>query len=139
MSTVPTSAPRRLFVYGSLRTGEYNNYILEGSKLVNASTYIPGFELISLGAFPAIVPAENGRVIGEVWDVDERAFNSIERMEVGAGYKRVAVQPIDESDLVPIGYTDVEAYVYGTPARLIDCPRVPSGDWTKRGEIEVTI
>lgn len=117
---------KRIFVYGSLRSGEYNNYILEGSAKI-ADGSIDDFELVSLGVFPAIIPSKGDKVLGEVWDANERAFHSIERMELGAGYVRKEVLVT-----TPEGIISGDVYVYGKPERLDHCPRVKSGDWVNR-------
>jgi gamma-glutamylcyclotransferase (GGCT)/AIG2-like uncharacterized protein YtfP len=121
--------PYRIFVYGSLRSGEYNNSLLETSEKVDDG-YINGFELVSLGSYPCIVPLEgNNQVIGEVWDVDPKVFPSIEGMELGAGYVRQEVIAHTGEGGIP-----ADVYVYANPSRVASRPRVTHGDWCRRRE-----
>ena len=52
----------RVFVYGTLRRGEPNHHILDRPPLRRART-LPAYELVSLGAFPAMVPGGTTAVV----------------------------------------------------------------------------
>lgn len=129
MSTDPS---KFVFVYGSLRSGEYNNYLLARSTKICDAT-VRGFDLYSLGAFPAVIPSSNSdvEVIGEVFNVDPLDLAVINRMERGAGYTvhEVAATPIAE----PAKPQHAIIYVFSDSNWLKHIGElVPSGDWLKR-------
>jgi gamma-glutamylcyclotransferase (GGCT)/AIG2-like uncharacterized protein YtfP len=124
------SAKRRIAVYGSLRKSEYNYRKEMGEPI--ACGRIIGAQLFSLGAFPCIVrnDANNGDSVEvEVYDLPEKVFNSIEAMELGAGYRREEITFVDHAKDEP---EIVEAYFYPAKQDWFG-PQIVSGDWTLRG------
>lgn len=77
-----------IFVYGSLRQGLYNFPIIEQSTASKFIAYgiLEGYRMYSLGSYPAIHEHEGMRIYGEIWKVNDRVFNYIDRMEHSAGY-----------------------------------------------------
>jgi gamma-glutamylcyclotransferase (GGCT)/AIG2-like uncharacterized protein YtfP len=73
---------QQVFVYGTLLTGEYNNYWLNTAEKV-CDQVIEGFWMVNLGSFPACIPVENdkGTILGEVWKVDDKTFARLDRLE----------------------------------------------------------
>lgn len=118
----PTPPTHRCFFYGSLREGHYNHAHFLRDVPVVARGSLKGFDLYSLGAYPMIVPGD-GTVVGEVFDVDSRTFAMIDRMELGAGYRREQAA-VD----TPEGLIQATVYVYDRAARGA---KVPSGDWNE--------
>lgn len=76
-----------LFVYGSLRKGQYNSYLMKESRFIRTAI-LTGYKMVSMGDYPAIYPTHNSKDIihGDIYDVDEKAFGYIDRMEKSAGY-----------------------------------------------------
>lgn len=70
---------RKVLVYGSLKRGFGNHRVMEaaGGKHIGAHT-LSGFDMYSLGGFPAIVRGE-GRVECEVYSVD--SLEPLDRLE----------------------------------------------------------
>jgi gamma-glutamylcyclotransferase (GGCT)/AIG2-like uncharacterized protein YtfP len=69
---------RNIFVYGTLKRGNYNNYILTHSnkcdgKFIKEAT-IPastGLAMVDFGGFPAVyISEEPTDIIGEIWEID---------------------------------------------------------------------
>ena len=128
---------KRLFFYGSLRRDEYNHQRFAKYLTHVADGHIKGAELIGGNGYPWVVPTTNDSniVLGEVYDMDDKLFELIEAMELGAGYKRkqVEVEIVvhgPEHDIDDV--IDAEAYFYTQPADLDGLPRIASGDWTTR-------
>lgn len=136
--SAPASGKHRIFVYGSLRSGEYNHGLIshsnENVKVCDGTLY--GAILKSLGAYPAIIPSDNDgdSVVGEVWDLEPRTFKMIEGMELGAGYVR-RNKAIDVHEAETDGLqVAADAYFYADPTWLGGMKTIESGDWLKRHE-----
>lgn len=69
----------RLFVYGTLRAGHVAHGMLQGARFLG-SRGAPGFRLVDLGEYPAIVPGE-GTVAGELYEVDDATLEAIDQYE----------------------------------------------------------
>jgi gamma-glutamylaminecyclotransferase len=124
----PTGAATTfVFVYGSLRKGEFNHRLLAvpGARLVIAKARTePGYELRDLGAFPGMVRGGAGAVIGEVYEVDEATLAALDRLEGHPRFysrTRIALRDLEAG-------AAVEAYLL-RPEQVVGKPLVISGDW----------
>lgn len=72
----------KVFVYGTLKKGHGNHRLLRGSQQLGRC-YVEGpFKLHDLGAFPAVVRAEEvGRVFGEVYLINTEVLASLDLLE----------------------------------------------------------
>ena len=85
----------RVFVYGTLRAGEPNHYLLDNHDLVTRARTEAAFELVSLGAFPAMIAGGATAVVGEVYEIDPVTLAALDRLDldqlrvhvVGAGLR----------------------------------------------------
>ncbi|ACY15343.1 gamma-glutamylcyclotransferase family protein [Haliangium ochraceum] len=111
----------RVFVYGTLRAGGPNHHLLDGQTLVGQARTEPAFELVSLGAYPAMAEGGHASVIGEVYDVDAAALAKIDWLEGHPEYYRRTSIRLASGD-------DVLAYVL-SPEHIAGRPSIPSGDW----------
>ena len=57
-------------VYGTLKGGYGNNYLLKNSKLISEEVIV-GFEMYSVGGFPVIYKKEGCPITIEVYEVSE--------------------------------------------------------------------
>lgn len=102
-----------VFVYGSLKTGFGNNFILQDNDaelIGTATTMYSTFRMHSLGAFPAVVEDNrNGKeIVGEVWSVNSKRLRALDRLESnGRLYERRLVS----LSLVPEA-TILQAWMY---------------------------
>lgn len=82
-----------IFVYGSLRKGEYNNYLLNRSTQI-ARGLIRGFKLYSLGSYPFIFRTYDDKdtVVVEGYEADIKTIRDITLMELYAGYNVINVE-----------------------------------------------
>ena len=107
--------------YGTLRQGMYNNNRFP-MEFMRQRT-IPGFKLYDLGPYPMVIFTgnEEDRVVFDIFHVTKRTKESIDAMEVGAGYSIMTI-PVWE-DL------DADVYIYD---RVPEYAReVASGDYVK--------
>jgi gamma-glutamylcyclotransferase (GGCT)/AIG2-like uncharacterized protein YtfP len=71
----------KVFVYGTLLSGECNNRLLSSSTRLGEEV-VSGFTMVSLGFYPACVLDEKSTtpVLGEVWEVNEETFQRLDRL-----------------------------------------------------------
>jgi len=111
-----------LFVYGSLKRGCYNNYLLtQGGAKFLGECKIAGYELYTThGYFPYMVESNNSsKVKGELWEVPEETYQRIRRMELGAGYVEVEKEGII-------------FYVYPRERLPANARKIKSGVWVEQ-------
>lgn len=83
---VPFNSGKHLvFVYGTLKTGHYNNRALtlsKTSKLIFDDAFVKG-QMYDLGPYPAVVvtPGSESAVKGEVWEVDDETLARLDHLE----------------------------------------------------------
>jgi gamma-glutamylcyclotransferase (GGCT)/AIG2-like uncharacterized protein YtfP len=71
---------KRVFVYGSLLTGQRNAYVL-GDLLRRPGRTRPEWTLISLGAYPGLIAGGETAVVGEVVEVDDALLARLDKFE----------------------------------------------------------
>jgi gamma-glutamylcyclotransferase (GGCT)/AIG2-like uncharacterized protein YtfP len=96
---------KTVFVYGSLKKGFANHPYVSDQNLISTGV-LYGFDMFNLGRFPALKEGQ-GKVTGEVYEVDEATFALLDRLEGHPTmYKR-------QENLVHLPYGDsLEAWVY---------------------------
>ncbi len=122
----------KMAVYGTLRQDAAKNYNFGrfGQQTKLGELWLNGFKLMNLGAYP-YVDKGIGQVFVEVHEVDEETFESIKRMEEGAGYvtekvERVLLENGDIVDCFIFRMREVLARLYEKSGRAM---RIESGDW----------
>ena len=114
----------RLFVYGSLLSGEREAILLDGATLLGAARTLPVYYLVDLGAYAALVAGGSTGVLGELYDVDLETLTRVD----------VARQVPTLFGRAPVQLVDVE----GADAYFISVDqargkrRLHHGDWRKR-------
>jgi gamma-glutamylcyclotransferase (GGCT)/AIG2-like uncharacterized protein YtfP len=112
-------------VYGSLRASEYNfarfKAIYRDEINYEFTSEIFGWKLYSLGSYPGVKLTEdaNDNLVVDVLSVSQKCFDSLNNMELGAGY--VARQ-------VTVRDTVCTIWEFAHP---IHAPNIKSGDWSK--------
>ena len=116
-------------VYGSLRKGMSNSFLLEGAEYI-CSSRVPNFKMISLGGFPAVdkVADPNESILVEFYYVDDDILEQLDYLEGYRGslyednfYERIRVTHIRDND----------TYMYIMPGCLTQYEEVHDGDWTE--------
>lgn len=80
---------KKIAVYGSLKKGRYNHYMLSDSEHID-NIKIKG-TLYSCGSYPAIIEDGDNYYDAEVYRVSEDVYENVKGMELGAGYKEVKI------------------------------------------------
>lgn len=109
-----------LFVYGTLKTGNFNNRLLNGFKGIPAKA--PGILLFEGPGYP-FAKRGSGTAIGELYEIDEKTLARIDRLEGHPEYYH------REKTKVLAGKKKEEAWIY-----LIDRPVrrvIVGGEWKK--------
>ncbi|WP_406533608.1 gamma-glutamylcyclotransferase [Methanobrevibacter sp.] len=70
---------RKVFVYGTLMSGEGNHGYLDSSKCLGKA-FIEGYDMYNVGWYPAIVPGDS-LIIGELYQVPIEDIPSIDSLE----------------------------------------------------------
>ncbi|WPX08466.1 gamma-glutamylcyclotransferase family protein [Anaerocellum danielii] len=97
-----------LFVYGSLLSHNSHNFLLNGCKFIGKAI-LEDFGLYKVSWYPAIVPKENSKVLGEVYQIDPSTLKKIDEFEdEGELYKRKEVEVVLEKGDILKAWT----YVY---------------------------
>lgn len=117
------SGDQLVMVYGSLRKGLHNHYLLEGSESVGTEVITSGYRMVSLGGFPALLRATADRetpIVTEVYKVTPQTLLILDSLEGHPDwYKREKIVTEHGS-----------AWVYVMPPGGYDDNRlVPNGDW----------
>jgi gamma-glutamylcyclotransferase (GGCT)/AIG2-like uncharacterized protein YtfP len=117
----------QVFVYGSLRRGQGNNWLLRSAHFAG-NAKVSG-KLYNLGGFPGLrLDDAEGDVVGEVWMVDDATLAALDRLEgVGCGfYERRKWRVRIEGRLT-------SAWLYEiTEDHIVGRPEVAGGDWASR-------
>jgi gamma-glutamylcyclotransferase (GGCT)/AIG2-like uncharacterized protein YtfP len=127
-----------IFVYGTLRAGLRLHSYLATARYVADAT-ISG-ELYDLGHYPALQISNSGRVMGEIWAVDDdtlRVLDSVEGYDLardsGLYLRRVVLATISNGFLM-----QVQTYVGNMD--LSDAVRINTGEATNyKGWVEMII
>jgi gamma-glutamylcyclotransferase (GGCT)/AIG2-like uncharacterized protein YtfP len=112
-SLVTTPPTHRVFVYGTLRRGHRNHFLLETSDFIGEAATLRHYWMITTGVFPVVldeVPADFGfpplAIAGEVYHVDDATLEQLDRLEdKGRAYDRKVTDVYE-------GGRKVEAYIY---------------------------
>ena len=108
-----------VFVYGTLLKGEPNNRLLKTSKFLGPER-VCGLSMRDLVYYPACIPDADVQkaVVGEVWEVDDQTFHSLDGLEGYPNfYDRIQVPTFAGKAWIYINF-DAE-----------NEPEIESGDW----------
>jgi gamma-glutamylcyclotransferase (GGCT)/AIG2-like uncharacterized protein YtfP len=119
----PSTRAMLIFVYGTLRRGEPNHRELAGARFVATAQTAPVYDLVDLGAYPALLEGGVTAVRGELYEVDDGGVERLDDFEdVPALYDRKAVAIPGSPALAYVMRRDIAG-----PA-----PVIASGDWRRR-------
>ena len=97
----------RVFVYGTLMSGQRANHFLSGTTLIGKFR-LADYAMYNLGSYPGIRPLKGESVVGEVYEIPEEILPQLDRYEgEGSLYHRIIVEVSNE-----IESTNAYAYLY---------------------------
>lgn len=110
----------RVFVYGTLRRGGRAHGRMASAQFICRAWTDWGFAVFDTGMIPVMIRARDGRVRGEVYDVDPATLRALDAYEGAPGAYRREMILLDDG-------TQVWAYVWHQSVRGMK--RVLGGDW----------
>jgi gamma-glutamylaminecyclotransferase len=114
----------RLFVYGSLLSGELHHRQLDGARLLGGARTAPRYTLVDLGAYPGLLDEGVTSVAGEIYEVDADRLPALDAFEGHPDeYRRMPIRLL--------GGESVDAYVLRrelAPSGNV----IASGNWKTR-------
>jgi gamma-glutamylaminecyclotransferase len=84
----------RVFVYGTLKSGFWNHYLLKGCEFFGDAATVPAYKMIEFrmieNGFPVIMPDPEGKPLaGEIYTVDDETLARLDQLErEGSSYDR---------------------------------------------------
>lgn len=114
----------KVFVYGTLRTGEANHHLLKGCRFVGEWTSLPAYTLHDLGEYPGAMAGGHTRLRGEVYEIGAQALDELDRLEeCPVHYRR---------ERIATAFGPAWIYLLNhAPATMAP---IPGGDWARRHE-----
>jgi gamma-glutamylcyclotransferase (GGCT)/AIG2-like uncharacterized protein YtfP len=124
-AAVQARSRRRIFVYGTLLSGEPNHRLLTEARYVGEAATETGFALYDLGAYPGMVQTESGQVEGELYEVDAATLDRLDALEGHPHLYR-------RSPVTLASAERAEAYLL-TAEQVAGRPQLRTGRWRDRG------
>lgn len=113
-----------VFVYGTLRRGEANHGQLGGAVFIGPATTPPAFDLVHLGAYPAMISGGCTAITGELYQVDTATLAALDALEEHPTYYR-------RTEVALADGTRAQAYLLPR-ALAAEAPLIAGGDWCLR-------
>ena len=70
-----------VFIYGTLKKGQCRGHVLSEQKSLGKAETTPEYTLFDCGAYPALVNTGSTSIQGELYEVDEKCLNILDRIE----------------------------------------------------------
>lgn len=119
----------KVFVYGTLRQHEVNDYLLKEAKLLARQCWTNGILFDTNCGYPALIEDKTKRVYGELYEVSKEQLKKLDWLEDYTGNKETDLY----ERIVKTIFTDkgpVEAFVYiFSPNRTVELSEIEFGDW----------
>jgi len=98
----------RVFVYGTLKSGFSNHYLLDGCEYLGDAATVPTYKMIENG-FPVIMPDPGGKPLaGEIYTVNDETLARLDQLErEGSSYDRELIDVLADGEHLP-----TKAFIY---------------------------
>ena len=70
-----------LFVYGTLKRGQRNHFLMREARFLGEAITAPQYTLLDLGSFPGMIPGGSTAVHGELYEVGLELLARLDRHE----------------------------------------------------------
>ncbi|MCZ7583327.1 MAG: gamma-glutamylcyclotransferase [Deltaproteobacteria bacterium] len=119
-------APTILFVYGTLKRGQRNHFLMREARFLGEAVTAPLYTLLNLGPFPGMVPGGTTAVHGELYEVGRELLARLDRHE---GVPRLYIR----------GVVWLENRAWAESYLLVDFDRIRMGRASESGEWSSTL
>ena len=122
----------RVAVYGTLKRGFHNHFLLEDSEYLGVDR-IKGYSMHSMGYYPAVVTSEdeNDLISVEVYEVDAETLAALDTLEGYGGF--ASKDNMYNRKQIETVYGDTHFYEWADPNFAItEANKVYSGIWVNR-------
>ncbi|HEY1407123.1 MAG TPA: gamma-glutamylcyclotransferase family protein, partial [Spirochaetota bacterium] len=118
-----------IFVYGTLRSGTPNHYLLSDSSFIGKDQ-VYGFDLYDAGEYPIAAMSENAnaRITVEIYEINEETLKRTDRLE--EYYGENAPNFYERKLVISEGGTEGFLY-YGNIDKVFGLIKIESGDWVR--------
>lgn len=117
------------FVYGTLKNGHHNNYILQESKtakLIETGVTEPKFNLHDLGPFPGVTENGTTSIHGEIWSVSDN--DTKRRLDSLEGYNQQNPKlGLYDKKIITVNNKDVNIYLINRD--MSNTKKITTGIW----------
>jgi gamma-glutamylcyclotransferase (GGCT)/AIG2-like uncharacterized protein YtfP len=119
----------KVFVYGSLLSGQIGHRRLRGSPMIGPGRTEPLYTLVDLGPYPALLEGGSTSVQGEVYEVDDTTLALLDEFEGHPHlYRRTIVRLTTPEQASRRAF----AYVLERSSLAEGREIIVSGDWKHR-------
>ena len=115
-----------VFVYGTLMDGFGNSFFLQNDVFIGYGETKPEYTLYNLKHFPAMVEGGNTSVKGEIYEVDPRTVEWLDKLE------GVAEGLYERKNIILADGGMALAYILPRANLRPDDKAIKSGDWKKK-------
>lgn len=72
-----------LFVYGTLKSGHPNNYLLNSQRYLGVAKTQPKYQMYRYSSYPALIKSSDANfgILGELYEVHDNCFNFLDEFE----------------------------------------------------------
>lgn len=123
-----TACGLRFFVYGTLRQGECNHYLLGDATFLGFHRTNARYTMLVMGWYPAVIDSGHTAISGEVYQISKALLPWLDRLE---NYPHTYTRWLINSP-----YGSAWMYFYRQPVAP-GTPRIASGDWQHRQRIRL--
>lgn len=117
---------RIIAVYGTLKKGHHNHYLLRDSKLISKGKTKPCYTMYSAGGFPIVSTTGNTEIHVELYEInDESVSRNINRLE---GYTGTPGDPNNWYDVTTVDVNGITAEMF-VMHNVKNSPVVEGGNW----------
>lgn len=111
-----------VFVYGTLRRGEYNHRYLSWARWLGNHRTLPCYTLLDLGDYPAVMSGGQTTIFGELYAINDSLLARLDWLE---DYPNEYTR-----ERISTPYGPAWIYLYQHPQA--NTPAIGSGDWRHR-------
>lgn len=131
-----------VFVYGSLMKDFWNQDLLSKSEFLGKATTHQNMKMISMGAFPALIPTnKQNTIFGEVYCVDSQTMTNLDHLEGFPKFynrKKVIVNTSQGEVEAWVYFIDNDRYLFGREEVVYNCWRTHcfEQDWKEADQCD---